>query len=398
MQRTISVMVGKGSANHNSRQFHAANTDPARSHLNTVYCNTPIKKVYSELFDEAVNRYNKKQTRNDRCIDDYYEKIRAGKQEKPFHEIILQIGNKDDMNAKTENGALAVKILDEYMQAFQSRNTNMRVFSAHLHMDEATPHLHIDFVPFITESKRGLDTRVSLKQALAAQGFHGGSRQGTEWNQWVHAEKEQLAAVMERHGIEWEQKGTHKEHLTVLDYKKEQRSQEVSQLEEKIEDLQAVSQEKSEKADKIEHRLEKLQERENLINLNVGTYDNDPKWQLSEPGMFQTANAYKSKIVDPFVRKLKKAIGSIVAQYLRLKATVNDLNSRLIRAEDSNDNLHRLIDKERSENKKLVEDVKDYRRVRKMLGDEQTDNIINMAKVEEQAKKRPVRSRGWDER
>jgi len=114
--------------------------------------------------------------------------------------------------------------------------------------------------------------------------------------------------------------------------------------------------------------------------------------------MFQTANAYKSKIVDPFVRKLKKAIGSIVAQYLRLKATVNDLNSRLIRAEDANDRLHNLIDKERSENKKLVEDVKDYRRVRKMLGDEQTDNIINMAKVEEQAKKRPVRSRGWDER
>ena len=47
-------------------------------------------------------------------------------------------------------------------------------------MDEATPHLHIDFVPFTTSSKRGLDTRVSLKQALAAQGFKGGSRGDTE--------------------------------------------------------------------------------------------------------------------------------------------------------------------------------------------------------------------------
>ena len=76
-------------------------------------------------------------------------------------------------------------------------------------MDEATPHIHIDFVPFITGSKRGLDTRVSLKQALAAQGFKGGTRRETEWGQWVQAEKEQLSAVMERYGFEWEHKGTH---------------------------------------------------------------------------------------------------------------------------------------------------------------------------------------------
>ncbi|MDR0286455.1 MAG: plasmid recombination protein [Clostridiales bacterium] len=398
MQRTISAMVGKGSVSHNNRNFNAENTDPARSHLNMVYCNTPIKEVYKNLFDDAVNGYNEKQTRNDRCIDNYYEKIRSGKQEKLFHEIILQVGNKDDMNAKTENGELAAKVLGEYMQSFQERNPNMRVFSAYLHMDEATLHLHIDFVPFVTESKRGLDTRVSLKQALAAQGFNGGSRQETEWNQWVYSEKQQLAAVMEHHGIEWEQKGIHKEHLTVLDYKKEQRSQEVSQLEEKIEDLQNTAQKKSEKADKIQTRLEKLQERENLINLNVGTYDNDPKWQLPEPGMFTTANTYKSRIVDPFIRSLKKAIGSIVAQYLRLKATVNDLNSRLIRAQDANNRLHDRIDTIGQENKQLIETVKDYRRLRGVLGEEKTDNILAAVKAEEQARKRPVRSRGYDGR
>lgn len=395
MQRTISVMVGKGSVNHNSRKFHAANTDPERSDLNRSYCNENIKQVYHELFDNAVKRYNEKQNRSDRKIDNYYDKIRSGKQEKPFHEIILQIGNRDDMNSKTENGELAVKILDEYMQDFQERNPNLHVFSAHLHMDEATPHLHIDFVPFTTGSKRGLDTRVSLKQALAAQGFKGGSRSKTEWNQWVQSEKEQLAAAMERHGIEWDHKETHEKHLSVLDYEKKMRSAEVLQLEEKIEDLQTVTQEKSEKADKIQHRLEKLQERENLINLNVGRYDNDPEWQLPEPGMFTTANAYKSKIVEPFIRKLKKAIGSIVAQYLRLKATVNDLNNRLIRSEDANDRLHDRIDTMRQENTELVETVKDYRRVRKVLGDEQTDNIITRAKAAEQMKKTP-RSRGYD--
>ena len=103
MQRTISVMVGKGSVNRNTRKFHAENTDPERSHLNRSYCNENIKDVYHELFNEAVKRYNEKQTRNDRMIDNYYEKIRSGKQEKPFHEIILQIGNHENMNAKTED-------------------------------------------------------------------------------------------------------------------------------------------------------------------------------------------------------------------------------------------------------------------------------------------------------
>src|SRR5699024_1970455 len=114
---------------------------------------------------------------------------------------------KENMSAESENGQLARQVLYEYYRGFQERNSQLRVFSAHLHMDEATPHLHIDFVPFTTGSKRGLDTRVSLKQALAAQGFKGGSRSETEWNQWVQSEKKQLAAVMERYGIKWERKG-----------------------------------------------------------------------------------------------------------------------------------------------------------------------------------------------
>lgn len=149
-------MVGKGSVNHNSRLFKAENVDGERTHLNIDYCNRNIKKVYHELFDEALKRYNDKQTRADRRIDDYYEKIRSSKQEKPFHEIILQIGNVEDMNAQSKNGLLAQKILDEYYQGFQARNPNLCVFSAHLHMDEATPHLHIDFVPFTTGASEDL--------------------------------------------------------------------------------------------------------------------------------------------------------------------------------------------------------------------------------------------------
>ena len=189
------------------------------------------------LFGDALEQYNAKQKRADRRIDNYYEKIRTSKQEKLFYEVILQIGNKDDMAAMSEDGQISAKVLDEYMMDFQNRNPNLHVFSAHLHMDEATPHLHIDFVPFTTGSKRGLDTRVSLKKALEAQGFSGGTRGDTEWSQWVKSEKEQLAQVMERHDIEWEQLGTHDEHLSVLDFKKVQRSQEVKVIEKTLDKL-----------------------------------------------------------------------------------------------------------------------------------------------------------------
>ena len=99
-------MRGPGSLNHNRRSFTAENVDPERSSLNVVYRDEPIQKVYHELFDEAVNRYNAKQKRRDRCITDYYEHLRTGKQEKLFHELIVKIGKKEDIGILTENGAL----------------------------------------------------------------------------------------------------------------------------------------------------------------------------------------------------------------------------------------------------------------------------------------------------
>ena len=132
MERTISGMVGKGSVNHNTRAFTAKNVDKERSRDNVEFCHSDIKEVYHTLFDEALKRYNLKQKRSDRKIDDYYEKIRRGKQEKLFYEVIFQIGNKDDMNVQSNEGQLAKDILCEFMEQFQKRNPNLYVFSSHL--------------------------------------------------------------------------------------------------------------------------------------------------------------------------------------------------------------------------------------------------------------------------
>ena len=150
------------------------------------------------MFDDALKRFNDKQTRKDRKIDDYYEKIRSGKQKNYFMRLSFRSVIKTISGSETMEEASCAKILDEYMKGFQERNPALRVFAAHLHLDEATPHLHIDFIPYVTGSKRGLDTRESLKQALSSLGFKGGSRSQTELNQWVRSEKEPLAMVVEK--------------------------------------------------------------------------------------------------------------------------------------------------------------------------------------------------------
>ena len=235
LKRTLSIAKGKGVLGHNSREFTAENIDTERTKFNTCYIHEDIKKVYHKLFGVALEEYNNKQKRNDRKIPDYYEKIRTSKQEKVFYEIIAQVGNLEDMSCTSEYGKLAEQILDEYMKGFIERNPTLYVFSAHLHMDEATPHLHIDFVPYTSGNTRGLETKNTLKGALEKLGFTGGTRSDTELAQWQNAEKERLAEIMLQYGIEWDKKGTHKEHLPVLDFKKEMRTQEVLQLEEKVE-------------------------------------------------------------------------------------------------------------------------------------------------------------------
>ena len=443
MKQTISFMTGKGSVNHNSRKFHAKNTDPERSCLNVEYCNENVKDVYHELFDEALTRYNEKQTRSDRRIDDYYEKIRSGKQEKPFHEIILQIGDKDNMGAKTENGRLAAKVLDKYMRDFQRRNPTLRVFSAYLHMDEATPHLHIDFVPYTTGSRRGIDTRVSLKQALSALGFKGGTRRETELNQWVAYEKEQLAAVMLEHGIEWEKKGTHENHLSVLDFEKKERAKEVAELEqsisdgkERLSDIQiqhrkavqeteqirqkgeAIRQEVSELSEtsdllkeqattlaedkkkllsdnvklekqqkKLQQDIEKMVQSKAVMERNIHAYDEDEKRQLPEPAALMSAKAYKDKKAFPLVEKLKETIKALTIKCVQLAEQGKKLKEKVTRQEQQ---INRLTDKVMEQSDiidRLQEKMEDLGRLERYFGREQVQSIVERSKALEWAEK-----------
>ena len=418
MERTISGMMGKGSVNHNTRAFSAKNVDKERSRDNVEFCNSDIKEVYHTLFDEALERYNAKQNRSDRKIDDYYEKIRRGKQEKLFYEVIFQIGNKDDMNVQSSEGQMAKDILCEFMEQFQKRNPNLYVFSSHLHMDEQTPHIHIDFVPFIRNSKRGLDTRVSLKGALAEQGFKGGARGMTEWNEWIEAEKQELSKIMERYGVQWKQLGTHNKHLSVLDFEKQERQKEVAELEqtisgskEELSDIlhqqiaaeqeteqirkegEVIRQEVSELSatnlllkeqsktlaenkekllsenEKLEKQQKKLQQEINkmvqskeVMERNIHAYDEDAKWQLPESGTLMSAKAYRDKKAVPLVEKLKEVVKNLTIkcahlteQGKKLTAKVDGQQKQISRLTDKVMEQNNIIDQ--LQKKRLIWDV-----------------------------------------
>lgn len=253
MERTISFMNGKGSIGHSTRSFIADNVDASRTKNNITLIHEDIKQVYHKLFDKALDEYNAKQKRKDRQIKSYYEKISRSKQEKLFYEVIIQIGNKDDTGVGSSAAEVAMK---DYVKMFQLRNPQLYVIGAYIHLDEETPHLHLNFVPWVSGCKRGLETKTSFKAALATRGFASEDKGNTEWKQWAEAEKDDIALIMRRYGIDWKEKNTHNPHLSVLDYKKQERAKEVAVLEEELEGAQVVLELKEERIESLEKEIE----------------------------------------------------------------------------------------------------------------------------------------------
>ena len=256
MERTISFMNGKGSIGHSTRSFIADNVDASRTKNNITLIHEDIKQVYHKLFDKALDEYNAKQKRKDRQIKSYYEKISRSKQEKLFYEVIVQIGNKDDTGVGSSAAEVVTWVLKDYVKMFQLRNPQLYVIGAYIHLDEETPHLHLNFVPWVSGCKRGLETKTSLKAALATRGFASEGKGNTEWKQWAEAEKDDIALIMRRYGIDWKKKNTHNPHLSVLDYKKQERAKEVAVLEEELEGAQVVLELKEERIESLENEIE----------------------------------------------------------------------------------------------------------------------------------------------
>ena len=335
-----------------------------------------------------------------------------------FHEVIFQIGNREDMAVGTEAGNLAVNVLDEYVKDFQKRNPTLRVFSCYLHQDEATPHLHIDFIPYVTGWKgKGMDTRVSLKQALKGLGFQGGNKHDTELNQWINHEKEVLAEIARQYGIEWEQKGTHEEHLDVYNFKKKERKKEVQELEQEKEHLTAekeeltaqiaesradiqnlkddkeqaikAKQEAEQKAGSAEKELKSLEDRREQLQPIMDSVSKEikeygtVKMLLPEAGTLERAVTYRDKKIKPLFLQIKNKVAVMAAQVKELTKEVEGWKKKYQKVKQKYNAIQRELDDIRKDNQKLSEEkdilqgVSDrYDRVVRVLGIETVDTAV----------------------
>ncbi|MCR5778160.1 MAG: plasmid recombination protein [Lachnospiraceae bacterium] len=245
MATTLSFVVGKGSLTHNNREFVAENVDRDRIKLDEFYNKEPLKDAYRKLFGLAVDEYNASQKRKDRQINDYIIKIKNSKNhEKVFYENVVQIGRMTDFGVVDENGKLtenaikAKEVLEEYVRTFQERNPNLYLFNAVLHMDEATPHLHLDYIPIAHGYKTGMKTRNSLTKALQEMGIPKAiSKMENETVYWQRRERDYLTELCQEKGIEIEVLGIDRDDYTIPEYKEAMKAK--NEAEAEIEILKA---------------------------------------------------------------------------------------------------------------------------------------------------------------
>lgn len=239
---SVSFRLDDGIVEHNNREFIAKNVVHERIPDNITYKRENIREFYNQLFGQALAEYNARKAHPYQRIPDYYEHIRKGKQEKPYKEIVVQFGDMQDCGLNSENLETAKAMLDEYMREFERRNPNLKVFNAVMHLDEATPHLHIDFVPIVHSPNRGLSVRVSMKGALREQGFSSANRMENEWVAWQEVEREYMEEILHKYGLHRDDKNVHREHWSVDEYKrKKQAAQEIRSMNDHINALKKKS-------------------------------------------------------------------------------------------------------------------------------------------------------------
>ncbi len=365
-QKSISGIIGKGSIRHNNREFYAANVHQELTKNNITLCKQDIHKAYHELFDKSLEEYNAKQKRKDRRIPDYYEHIRLSKQEKLFYEVIFQIGDMKDTAVGTPDGDQAAVILNEFYDRFEKENPHIHIFNAVIHMDEATPHLHIDFIPIATENKRGLSTKNSLSKALEQQGFQSEGRFNTCSKLWVDSEKQRLAECMAEHGLEHEVKGIHRSNLSVEEFKLQKRMEEVAELDAEIvvkeQKLSALDGQIDSKQSELENLTDKETKIKDLDKIQVENVFLSDKVKINREDFYSLRDTskkyYSNRLNNNF---LKAKVQLLEDENSELKITVSEQKSKISQLKSIRSQLNiSVLEREIKRLKKLIDKLFEF--------------------------------------
>lgn len=225
-EHTLSITIGGGDIRHNNRLFRPSNVDHSRTPDNITLIKEDIQEAYHRLFNDSVTKYNDTQKRNDRKIKNYFDKIYRSKKEKPFYEFIVQVGNQGDQPDQKKCEA----ILEDFHKMMQKDYPNMAIFNSVIHVDESTPHLHLDFIPIGEGYKKGLEKRVSMQKALQNLGF-------SNYADFRNELMQKFEIIAKKHEIERKRDvAIGERHLTIQDYRALNRM-----AEQKINDLDKTS-------------------------------------------------------------------------------------------------------------------------------------------------------------
>ena len=265
----VSMPQGKGSQMHNRREYEQIgkpipdNIDGSKSSENIILVDKDIREAYREIFGEALDKYNAKQKRADRKIEDYCDHIKKSKNgEKLFYEDVVQWGSKDDFqNPQTRERAK--EALVKYVEGFEERNPNLKLIGAYIHMDEASPHLHLDYVPVANGYSRGLETRNSLDKAMKQMGFQpeNESRKNNATKLWKESERAVFGEICRGLGLEVEpERKSDRKSLTVEEYK-DARDEMLGHLEKEADTARQAAQDARKELRAVQNKAEAAEER-----------------------------------------------------------------------------------------------------------------------------------------
>ena len=360
---SISFTLGKASTehganvNHNNRKFLADNINPAETPRNISYKMQSVESAYQELFGEAVKEYNERQKRPCRRIADYYSHIANGHREEPFYEAVVQFGDCRTVQPGTQRWYAAQTMLNDYMRDFQKRNPNLYVFNAVMHLDEASPHLHIDFIPFYTkERQRGLKKGVSMRAALIEQGFVPENNGKNQLTLWEESERKEMEYILHQRGFLREDKHADYAHMSVGEYKALQDSRRMEAL---LRQTQTISKDDAARSEVFRLKEELQASRQTIRQLEAEKespyvkffYSTDDKQayvmqQLEEMGIpfRETENGFEAQECHiKTIRSIEKNYqGQPVSYREQLK---EDIDRCMLGAKDLRDFLQKLADK-----------------------------------------------------
>lgn len=330
--KSISMCEGKGSLSHNNREFTARNIDSSRTPNNVVFVQQALSDAYHQLFDEAVEKYNARQKRNDRKIHNYFEHlfnrlpsksvITGANKQKSFYEHLVYIGTRKDTGVGTPDAEITTECLREYMEGFQARNPNLYVFNAVLHLDESTPHLHINYIP-VGHFAHGLEVRNAKNKALDEMGFGNDAKSNDLWRR---SEWDILKNICNAHDIEIsEPKKSRGYSYTVEEYGEHQ--DKINALNAEIERLTAERDEAVAEFEKVSRKKVKLTE---IDSVETGKTVFGGKVTVSQEDWDNVSDLAKKEVASQKqTKKLRKERDEAVQECDKLKTQLAAVSSEL---------------------------------------------------------------------